>query len=566
MDQYFKIFQDYFLVLPKRFKKKFLVLSFFFFLISLLEFVSIFSLIPILESFTDTNKFTKKLDFLHTYTNSENSLYILFAIFFSIFAFKSLINLIFNYFKFKFIADLKYYLSDQLVKKYLSYDLSLFEKQKSAVLIRNSESETSIFSNSVTDGVIQILNNILIIISLCLLVIIIEPKAFLFSVFVFGLCFFIYYFFTNKRLNEYGNIRVATEKNRIKSIQEIFRNFKEIKIFNKIKYFHNYYAGELKKTARIDFSFLFISSSSKPIIEFLAIFALIIFVLINLLSANNYSEILVELSILAACSFKILPSANAIIVHWISIKFYHPNLLILKKELNENFYFNPNKSLNLFKKNMELKNIKFAHDEKNLILNNLNLKIEKNDILGICGETGSGKSTLVDIICGFRYPNSGSIFFDENNVNLAGTHLLNTSYVSQNISLIEGSIKENIAFGVNKEKIDDSMIIQSLKDAKIYDFVNQLPDKLNSNLFELASNLSGGQKQRFSIARAYYFAADIIIMDEPTSALDPRTIKDLIDILKNKGKTVIIISHDEHTLDICNKIFKIEKKSLKQLK
>ena len=85
---------------------------------------------------------------------------------------------------------------------------------------------------------------------------------------------------------------------------------------------------ENKKTARIDFSFLFISSSSKPIIEFLAIFALIIFVLINLLSANNYSEILVELSILAACSFKILPSANAIIVHWISIKFYHPNLLI----------------------------------------------------------------------------------------------------------------------------------------------------------------------------------------------------------------------------------------------
>ena len=136
MDQYFKIFQDYFLVLPKRFKKKFLVLLFFFFLISLLEFVSIFSLIPILESFTDTNKFTKKLDFLHTYTNSENSLYILFAIFFSIFAFKSLINFIFNYFKFKFIADLKYYLSDQLVKKYLSYDLSLFEKQ-SLEIIRN---------------------------------------------------------------------------------------------------------------------------------------------------------------------------------------------------------------------------------------------------------------------------------------------------------------------------------------------------------------------------------------------------------------------------------------------
>ena len=381
-----------------------------------------------------------------------------------------------------------------------------------------------------------------------------------------GVSFFIYNSLTKKKLNDYGNIRIIAEKNRIKAIQEIFRNFKEILIFNKKKYFNDYYSGELKKSVDVEFGYNFISTSAKPVIEFLAIIGLIVFIYASLITSNNYSEIVVELSVVAACAFKILPSINSIMVNWIAIKYYHSTLRILKEELSEDILLNKEyESLNIAK-NIELKNINFSHNSQTVILNNVNLKIHKNEILGICGQTGSGKTTLVDVICGFRNPNSGSIFFDDKDLNMVGKYLLDTSYVSQDISLLEGSIKNNIAFGIEQNKIDERSVEKALEEAKALDFTNQLKERVNSNLYEMASNLSGGQKQRFSIARAYYHDSDIIIMDEPTSALDPSTVAELTSILKDKGKTVIIISHDKHTLGICNTIYMIQDKTLIKIK
>ena len=566
MRKYFQIFYNYFLILPKKFKIRFYILILFLFFNSILEFLSIFSIIPVVENFVDTSKYTSKFKFLLFETKDENILFVLLGIVVFIFFIKSLISLLFNFLKFRFISDLKYNLSHQLVKKYLSYDLSLFEKKQSATLIRNSESEASIFSNNVTDGIINIFNNVLLIISLCLLIVLIEPKAFIFSLSALGISFFIYNSLTKKKLNDYGNIRIIAEKNRIKVIQEIFRNFKEILIFNKKKYFNNYYSRELKKSVDVEFGYNFISTSAKPVIEFLAIIGLIVFIYASLITSNNYSEIIVELSVVAACAFKILPSINSIMVNWIAIKYYHSTLRILKEELSEDILLNKEyESLNITK-NIELKNINFSHNSHKVILNNINLKIHKNEILGICGQTGSGKTTLVDVICGFRNPNSGSIFFDDKGLNMAGKYLLDTSYVSQGISLLEGSIKNNIAFGIELNKIDERRVEKALEEAKALDFTNQLKESVNSNLYEMASNLSGGQKQRFSIARAYYHDSDIIIMDEPTSALDPSTIAELTSILKDKGKTVIIISHDKHTLGICNTIYMIQDKTLIKIK
>ena len=540
MRKYFQIFNNYFLILPKKFKIRFYILILFLFFNSILEFLF--------------------------ETKDENILFVLLGIVVFIFFIKSLISLLFNFFKFRFISDLKYNLSHQLVKKYLSYDLSLFEKKQSATLIRNSESESGIFSNNITDGIINIFNNVLLIISLCLLIVLIEPKAFIFSLSALGVSFFIYNSLTKKKLNDYGNIRIIAEKNRIKAIQEIFRNFKEILIFNKKKYFNDYYSGELKKSVDVEFGYNFISTSAKPVIEFLAIIGLIVFIYASLITSNNYSEIVVELSVVAACAFKILPSINSIMVNWIAIKYYHSTLRILKEELSEDILLNKEyESLNIAK-NIELKNINFSHNSQTVILNNVNLKIHKNEILGICGQTGSGKTTLVDVICGFRNPNSGSIFFDDKDLNMVGKYLLDTSYVSQDISLLEGSIKNNIAFGIEQNKIDERSVEKALEEAKALDFTNQLKERVNSNLYEMASNLSGGQKQRFSIARAYYHDSDIIIMDEPTSALDPSTVAELTSILKDKGKTVIIISHDKHTLGICNTIYMIQDKTLIKIK
>ena len=213
-----------------------------------------------------------------------------------------------------------------------------------------------------------------------------------------------------------------------------------------------------------------------------------------------------------------------------------------------------------FNKSIKLENVFFSYKKKpSNVIDNVNLEIKKGEKVGFVGFTGSGKSTLIDILMGLIEPDKGKIFVDDKAIDNSNIKnwFSKISHVPQNIFLADTSIVENIAFGISKHKIDNSKIYNLLNECEMSEFVNNLPDKEFTNIGERGVQLSGGQRQRIGIARALYSDADLIILDEATSSLDGYTESKIIDnIIKNNiDKTLVIISHRLDILSDCDNIF-----------
>ena len=196
------------------------------------------------------------------------------------------------------------------------------------------------------------------------------------------------------------------------------------------------------------------------------------------------------------------------------------------------------------------------------------MTIKKNDFIGIVGASGSGKSTLINLILGLIKPKKGEIIVDNNNIN----HHLNNwqsliGYIPQDIFLLDDSLRNNVAFGVEQNEIDDAKILDVLKIAQLNNFFNDLKDGLNHMIGENGVKLSGGQKQRLGIARALYKNPKVLILDESTSALDQITEKDFLKSIHNlkNNFTIIFITHRISSVKNCNKIFSIINHKVKQI-
>ena len=216
------------------------------------------------------------------------------------------------------------------------------------------------------------------------------------------------------------------------------------------------------------------------------------------------------------------------------------------------------------KNEIEFKDIYFKYPNNNeFILENINFKFKKNSIIGIVGDNASGKSTLINLICGLLEPNKGNIFVDKNNIyqNIRGWQKI-IGYIPQSIYLIDGSVETNIAFGEKNENRNLAKLSEVMNFTNLTETLG-----LNDLVGEGGKNISGGQKQKIAIARALYTDPEILIMDEVTSSLDLESEKEFIQRICNKdlGKTMIIVSHRVKALENCDEIFKLENRKLKKL-
>ena len=210
---------------------------------------------------------------------------------------------------------------------------------------------------------------------------------------------------------------------------------------------------------------------------------------------------------------------------------------------------------------IEFKDVAFSYisNDKTLDLKNLNLKIFKNEFIGISGKSGSGKTTILNLVIGFLKPNKGQILYNDKILNNLFDKF-RISYLSQSTFLLDASIKSNICVGINENEIDYSKLKKVIKDSELESFVSDKKEGLEFIVGENGRYLSEGQKQRLGLARALYYGPDILILDEPTSSLDVLTEGEIINsINKLKGKkTIILISHEFRNLDKCDKIIKLE--------
>tara|TARA_B100000989_G_C19494152_1_gene451186 strand:- start:666 stop:1544 length:879 start_codon:yes stop_codon:yes gene_type:complete len=287
----------------------------------------------------------------------------------------------------------------------------------------------------------------------------------------------------------------------------------------------------------------------------------------QLQNESNAINILPFLSLVVVTAIRMIPVFNTFTTSLSVLKSIQPSFDLVFSELNNlRKIENDNRNLEKieFKNKIELQNVSFKYQKDDpYIVKNLNLKIQRGDKIGLVGESGTGKSTLMNIIMGLLKHTEGKIFVDNKELLADKNQLIaNIGYVPQEVFLFEGELKKNIALGLDIEKISEENLIKAANAAQITKFVKNLENNFNSLVEENGRNFSVGQKQRIGVARALYKNPDLLILDESTSSLDAETEEKFIEDIFNIGqnKTIVFISHKMSALSKCDKIFDLKKK------
>jgi ABC-type bacteriocin/lantibiotic exporter with double-glycine peptidase domain len=313
----------------------------------------------------------------------------------------------------------------------------------------------------------------------------------------------------------------------------------------------------------------------KVIIELTGVMLIIVVILININSNFSNTELIASLGVYGLAAFRILPCLNRILLGYNHLKFTTETvnkLCIFVKEINYKDklvkdYLKSNEKI-LSVNSISVVNLSFSFgDKNNFLMENINFEIKKNSFIGLIGKSGSGKSTLLNIIVGLLEPYKGGVYYNKN-INIYNNlqyFYKKIAYVSQEINIIDDSIKNNIAFGIEEDEIDINKLLMAVESAKLSSFVKELNMGLETILGDRGARISGGQKQRIGIARALYFNPDLIIFDESTNALDSSTEKEITDsIFQLKGKkTIIFATHQKSLLEKCDTILEISDNKLK---
>jgi ABC-type multidrug transport system fused ATPase/permease subunit len=556
-----KIFQ----ILDKSHKKKLILITFLTIFRSIFELLSISLVIPLLSFLVNFDAFRSKLvvkiPLLEDFT--KNNLIILFIfLFILVYFLKTLFLFFYNFFRIKFCNSLYVELTEKILNNYFSRNYFFFLNNNSSKFVRNISSETNLFGFGVVGSLIDIFSQIIIIFTFCFFLIIYNFNTLYVILLIssFGLIIVI---INNKKLKQWGEIRQHHIGQLIKKLTEIFGSIKEIIIYQKKFLFISDIKNHLSKTAESTAKRDVFLGLSAPLIEFLCVFIFFLFFLfLTLASEILFEEIIILFGVFAFASVKLLPTFLQIIRSTQLLRYNHANINLIFDEVtqNKNNYVLKNISeiINEVKK-IIFENVSFSypHSEKN-ILKNLNFEINAGDKIGIIGETGSGKTTLTNLISGLIEPSEGKILvngLEYSNCNFFGQ----LGYVSQNVYLFDDTILSNITFEKKISKEQEIKLNRILEQLNLRNLVQDSPDKLNMVIGERGGKLSGGQIQRIGIARALYKNPNILLLDEATSSLDEETeeiiLKNIFSLMKNK--ILIFSTHRKKVLDYCNKILEI---------
>ena len=326
--------------------------------------------------------------------------------------------------------------------------------------------------------------------------------------------------------------------------------------------------------ARFSAQGLVIAILPRYLLETVAFGGIISIILILLSNDVLISEIIPVLSLYAVAGYRLLPAVQNIYSAQSMIKYNRPALMIIINDLKEieteekNELSNEVDQIIKFDRKITVNDIFFKYPKsKKNVINGISLSILKNTSIGFAGSTGSGKTTLIDVILGLLDPKKGNIIVDDtiiNNQNLLSWQN-KISYVPQTIFLIDESISSNIAFGIKREEIDHDKVAKAAQLANLDRFVEDLPEKYDTLVGENGVKLSGGQRQRIGIARALYNEPEVLVLDEATSALDGITenyVMEAIESLSNK-LTLIIVAHRITTIENCDMIYFLEEGKIK---
>ena len=566
-----------FSLLEDKEKSQFLKLVILMFLASILETLGIASILPLINFLTDQEKSINFLEnfFIDLTFFGNNYMVFLICIIFSVYLVKNIFLSFYYWFENRFSYNTRFNLGVRLYKGYLDSPYKFHLKNNSSILVTKIVQETAIFGSAIM-SLSTLITEILVVIGITLLLLIIKPYETFYVITIILSASLIFYFLTKKITFNLGKQLVATQKNKMKILNESLRSLQEIIIFRVSKYFYKLFKSKSMEVSELGYKMSFINRMPKIWFEMVAVIIISFIIIYSTLQNESTISILGILGIFFLSALKIIPSVNKILVALQSIRYSETAVISLSDDIKvfqdqkipskENIKL---KKLN-FENNIIFKNIGFKfNSDSEEILKNINFKIKKNEFIAIVGKTGSGKTTFLNLLMGLLEPTSGQITVDDRDIyNDVEKWRSNLGFVPQNINLLDDSLKKNIAYGLVDNLISEVKIKKSIELSQLSTFLENSKEQLDRSIGESGIKISGGQKQRIAIARALYNSPEILIFDEPTSSLDPVTTSKLFDTLKklNNEKTIILVSHDIRDFSIFDKVYEIRNQSVVKLK
>jgi len=523
----------------------------------LLEVVGIGIVYPFLE-FSLNNKDLYILKNI----SENNKLFLFLLLIFLIFFIKNTYILLFNYWQKKKLYNIQWKFTNEIYRRYLDYNINL-DKHSSVI-------QTNIgFSYNISlwiMSIFSILSELILLIFISILLLMTNVKV---TVFMFSVCLFlglIFNFLSKSRLSTWGNKALVNQSFSVKSQIETFSGLKEITVLGIKDFFYKRFSSFNFKLSNMLFRVNLFELFPKIILELAIIFVILttIFILVD----ENFSlkEIIPTLGLFFIASIRLVPMFGKIIVNSNSLNYAKSSVSVLTEIFNFKFKANlKEKKVDNFKY-IYFKNVLFSYEKGDSL--KINLKLNAKKFYGIIGESGSGKTTFINLFLGLIYCKSGQIIIDKTNIKFCKNNFRKfIGLVSQEVFIINDTLSKNVALGYKDEEIDHDKVLNVLKQAGLSEFISKRRKGIEFIISEDGKNISRGQRQRIGIARALYRDPKIIILDEPTSSLDNKTSEKFIKTLHKirKNKLIIMCTHNLKHLSVCDKIIKIENNTAKFL-
>lgn len=461
-----------------------------------------------------------------------------------------------------FIKATEIKVTNQLLHSYLLKPYIEVAHKNSADMIRNINQEVGYLFVMVINTLLIVASELFVVTALLGLMMYVSFGATLLAFSILASAVMIFIFGIRKIISRLGSQRQNARGRMIEWATQALYSLKELLVAQKEEYFLKNFQKNSELTKKAEVFDIALSRIPQLFIE---TFAIITLLSVMLYTFTQGSDFIAILSVFALVLLRLMPTMNRIVICLSRARFYWPSLNIVVNELEKTTALEyakiETKKLS-FHHDLDVKNMSFQYPQGDkAVLNNVNFTVKKGEIVSIVGASGSGKTTFMDILLGLLTPQSGAIILDGQDIsNRTSDFRTMVSYLPQSVYLLNATIMENIAFGVDLDKIDQNKVTDIIGKVGLSDMIADLPLGLNTPIGDISAKISGGQRQRVGIARALYHDKEILFLDEATAGLDPETESRICDTLKSltPNTTIISISHQEALINIADKIYAMD--------
>lgn len=571
------LFQKLGVIFPRKERLYFVGLFFLLLIGTVFDFMSVSLILPLVNMLVNPAQLEdaawfRILRLLIPVQDTNELLFILVLLIIVIYIIKNAYSIFMSIVQSVFMARNQFRTSAKLLSCYIRKPYTFHLQHNTAEVVRNINTDVS-SAYSLVGSIISLITSGLITVLLIVYLVLIDPV--LTAAIVVGLLIYslIYYLCVRKPMREAGaeNRRIGVTM--VKAIHQAVGGIKEVKVMGREQYFVDTFSESGKAYIKNRKKYMLLSGLPRHLIEVLCVSGVLGLVAYKIGMRQDLSAVVPSLSAFAVAAIKLLPSANSINSTLNSMTYMMPSLDAVCEIIDENFN-NPGQAAAAARQSVAaassmgdngditLEDVSYTYpNTEKPVLEHVNLTVKHGSSVGICGVTGAGKTTLVDIVLGLLEPQTGRVCYD--GVDIRKDYAAwqrHIGYVPQNIYLVDESIRSNVALGVYADEIDEARIWRALELAQLADFVRGLKDGLDTVIGERGVRISGGQRQRIGIARALYYDPDILFLDEATSSLDNETEKAVMASIEalSGQKTCIVIAHRLSTIENCDMLYRVE--------